>query len=398
MPKKISSVIYEINVDSPNKMSNYDAGSLVKAVGEDLKAYCGRPVQGFVVASSVADKIMVTARKAHTGGKLKHPIIRAGICGPELIFQVTDKDNAKYEEVGTLHKTYVQLRDKIEQEKPAIANLDPHDNDSTDSANKMGHAMGVNAKHDMDRMPFGKLTGTKSLMLIAHGSVKETDEGDFLYGKNFAGKDPAALVKMLTENPDERKRLSPLYAGTIYLNGCYTATPDKNWRYVEEVYKLLKAKGFTKLQVKGNIGAASVKDDGKMEVNTVEAELEQDRLERAFEQKLGVKMNTFDGLLNQKKNSLKEAQGKLGKLTSARASVWKTTFQATNDKVGFVNAPLVKKIDEEITRTLQPTINRLTTEIADWEKAAIELVDKVKRVPGFKVDDFVGQYGLQVHR
>ena len=398
MAKKISSVIYEINVDNPNKIANYDPGKLLKEVGEDLKTYCGKPVQGMVVATSVADKIIATAKKDLIAGKLKHPLIRAGVSGAELIFQVTDKDNAKYEQVGVLNKNYVKLRDDIKKEKPAIGNLEPKDKIAKDSADLMGQAKGAKVLHGEGKMNFGKITGSKSLMLIAHGSVQKDDEGDMLYGKNFGGKSAADLVKLLTENKDEAKRLSPDYSGVIYLNGCYTATPDKMGTYIETVWKLLKAKGYTKLKVKGNIGSASVNKDGSMSVSTPDAEEASEKLQAKFEKELGVKIKDFETTLDKKKKSLKEAEGKLVKLTSARANIWKTTFQKTDDKAGFKEAPLVKKIDAEITKTLQPAIKQLTTDIADWEKAAKKLVADIKKIPGYEVKDFVGQFGLEVYR
>lgn len=398
MAKKITTVIYEINVDNPNKIANYDAGRMLKEVGEDLKAYCGKPVQGVVVATSAADKIMATVKKDLIAGKLKHPIIRAGVSGAELIFQVTDKDNAKYEQVATLNKNYVKLRDEIKKEKPAIGNLEPGDDIARDSANKMGQAKGAKVIHGAGKMNFGKITGSKSLMLIAHGSVQKTDLGDTLYGKNFGGKSPADLVKLLTENPDEAKRLAPDYSGTIYLNGCYTSTPDKMGSYAESVWKLLKTKGYTKLKVKGNLGAASVNDNGKMSVTTPQAEEAAEKLQAKFEKDLGVKIKDFDKTLDQKKKALKDAEGKLTKLTAARANIWKTTFQKDNDAAGFKEAPLVKKIDAEITKTLQPAIKQLTTDIAEWEKAAKKLVADIKKLPGYEVEDFVGQYGLEIYR
>lgn len=396
MAKKISSVIYEINVDNPNKIANYDPGRLLKDVGEDLKSYCGRPVQGMVVATSAADKIVAKAKSDLIAGKLKHPILRAGVCGAELIFQVVDKDNSKYEQVAVLNKNYVKLRDEIKNEKAKIANLQPRDDVARDAADKLGRAKGVTPKHGSN-LPWGKITGSTPLVLIAHGSEEQTDKGT-VYGKQLAGKTPAQLVTLLTENPKDDRRLSPEYSGTIYLNGCYTATPDKMGTFAETFWKLLKAKGYTKLKVKGNIGAASATDKGSMLVMTPEAEKAAEKLKAKFEKELGVKFDKFQEKFNEKEKSLKDSQSKLKKLMDARTKIWNTTFKKTNDAAGFKEAPLVQKIDKEITDTLQPAIKQLTTDIADWEQAAKKLVIDIKKIPGYDVEDLVGQYGLDVYR
>lgn len=164
--------------------------------------------------------------------------------------------------------------------------------------------------------------------------------------------------------------------------------------YTKLVWELLKAKGIKNCKVKGNLGAAATLKSGDELVTTTEAQKAVDKLIAQFEKDLGVKVKDYDSTLEKKKKALKEAEVKLQKLDSARANIWKTTFQKANDTAGFKEAPLVKKIDKEITSSVQPEIKKLTTEIDTWEKALTKTIADVKKVPGYQVKNLVGQFGL----
>jgi hypothetical protein len=395
MPKKLSTVIYDIDCDNPSKIANYNVGKLIESVGADLKKYCGKPVQGVVLATSGADKIIAKAKSDLVAKKLVHAQIKAGMSGDDLVFQVTDAKSPKYEQVHVLRAGYKKLRDEIKAQTGRVANFDPKDAIATDAADKVAKGIGAKDVKKGSNLPYGKITGSSPLILVAHGSEEDDlSGGGKIYGRKFAGKTAAELVKILTENPEESKRLSPEYSGTLYLNGCYTATPNQMGSYIENVWKLLKAKGYTKLKVKGNLGAASANDNGSMNVTTPEAEKAVDKLIKKFESDLGIKVADFEKELEKRSKGLKDAETKLKKLTDARAKIWKTTFQKDNDKDGFINAPLVKQIDQEITKTLNPAIKKLSTEIDTFTKAADKLKADCKKVPGNQVDDLVAQYGL----
>jgi hypothetical protein len=397
VPKKLSSVIYEIDCDNPSKIANFDAGKLVTEIGDDLKKYCGRPVQGLVVKTSEASKIVAAAIKDLGAKKLVHAIVRAGISGDDLVFQVTDKSSSKYEKVTVLHAGYKQRRDEIKDQKGRVVNFDPKDATTKDATEKIEKALDTKAKKGTNQ-PYGKITGSGPLVIVAHGSVEKPVSGATVYGKNFAKKSATELVKILTENSDEDKRLSLEYSGTIYLDGCYTATPNEMGTYVGDVWKLLKGKGYSKLKVKGNIGAAGTTAKGSELVTTPEAEEAKEKLIAKFERTVGHKLEVFDAEVEKLKKALATAEAKLKKLTDARAKIWVATFKATNDKDGFIAAPLVKQIDKEIVSTLQPAIKKLKPEISSLEEAGKKLLIDIKKIPGYEVEDFVGQYGLEIYR
>lgn len=395
MAKTLSNILYEIDVDNPNKIANYNTGKLIEAVGDDLKKYCGKAVQGVVLSTSTADKAVAAAKKDMIAKKLVHPVLRAGLAGDDLYFQVIEKGSTKYEQLGLLRKGYKGLRDEIKSQKGKVANWDPTDAIATDAADKVAKGVGAKEVKQGTKLPYGKITGSTPLILVAHGSEEDDLSGSGkIYGRQFAGKTATELVKILTENKDETKRLSTEYSGTIYLNGCYTATPSAMGSFTENVWKLLKAKGYTKLKVKGNLGAASATDKGSMLVTTPEAEKAVDRLIAKFESDLGIKAKDFEKELEKREKGLKDAETKLKKLTDARAKIWNTTFKQDNDQAGFLAAPLVKQIDQEITKTLNPAIKKLTDEIDKFKKAADKLKDDCKKVPGNQVEDLVAQYGL----
>lgn len=78
-------------------------------------------------------------------------------------------------------------------------------------------------------------------------------------GKDFAGKSPKDLVALLVDNKDPKKRLSPSYAGTIDLDGCFTVQGGAMENDTKLVWELLKAKGIKNCKVKGNLGAAATR-------------------------------------------------------------------------------------------------------------------------------------------
>ncbi len=85
----------------------------------------------------------------------------------------------------------------------------------------MGKALGAKPTTETH----AKLAGvddTANIVLLAHGDEDKNSSGR-LYGKDFAGKSPKDLVKLLLDNPNEKKRLNTSYSGTIYLDGCFTA-------------------------------------------------------------------------------------------------------------------------------------------------------------------------------
>lgn len=393
MAKSIDSgtVVYEIKATNPNAIANYDAGKLVKSIGDDLIAFVGTPIQGLVVKATDATTIVKKVKEDLVAGKCATPWLRAGMSGKDMIFLVTDPKTAKYERSCVLVADYKGIREKQKKllTETKVYNLDKGDKVIDQASKDMRKALGVKP----DGKSLGEIDGSVNIILLAHGDEDKTSSGQ-IYGKDFAGKTPKELVAAMVDNKDPKKRLSPTYAGTIYLDGCFTAQGGAMANYTKQVWELLKAKGIKNCKVKGNLGAAATLKSGDELVTTTEAQETVDKLIARFEKALGVKAKDFGKELGKKEAALKDAQSKLKKLTDARANIWKTTFQKANDTAGFKEAPLVKKIDKEITDTLQPAIKKLTTDIDAWNKAVKKINDDIGKVPGFQVKNLVGQFGL----
>ena len=156
-------------------------------------------------------------------------------------------------------------------QKGAVVNLDPKDKVISDAAKVMEGKMGTKAveKKDVGKALEG-LTG--DIVLLAHGDEDKTSSGQ-IYGKDFAGKSADWIVKLLTKNPDPKKRLMADYKGTVYIDGCFTAQGGAMKNYAMQVWNGLKAAGIKNVQVKGNLGVAATQADGSEKVNpTIESE------------------------------------------------------------------------------------------------------------------------------
>jgi len=384
-------VVYDLKVTNPNAIANYDAGKLTKSIGDDLIKFVGRPIQGLVVKANDATALVKKVKEDLVASKCTQPWLRAGISGKDMIFLVTDPKNSKYARSCVLVADYKGIREKQKKllAQTEVLNLDKGDKVIDRAESDMRNALGAKPGNK----DLGAIDGNASIILLAHGDEDKTSSGQ-IYGKDFAGKTPKELVAMLVENKDPKKRLSPSYSGTIYLDGCFTAQGGAMQNYTKLVWEQLKAKGIKNCKVKGNLGAAATLDTGDELVTTTEAQKAVDKLIAKFEKDLGVKLKDYNSTLEQKKKALREAEVKLEKLNTARDNIWKTTFKKANDTAGFKDAPLVKKIDAEIKSSVQPVITKLTAEVDAWPKAMAKLVADAGKVPGFQVKNFVGQFGL----
>lgn len=360
MGKSISgSPVYEIKATNPNSIANFDSGKLVKAVGDDLIAFVGKPMQGLVVKANDAKTIVDKVKKDLVAKKVAQPWIRAGISGSDMIFLVTDlKSGAKYEQSCTLVAGYVPLREKLKKQSAMVTNLDKGDKVIDQAAKDMAKVNNTKAVEGKDAK-FGAIAGTTPIILLAHGDEDKTSSGQ-IYGKDFAGKTPQQLVALLTENPDPKKRLSPEYSGTIYLDGCFTAQGVAMQNYTKQVWDLLKAKGIKDVKVKGNLGAAATLKSGDELVTTTEAEEKANKL-------------------------LKQAQAAFDKIIEGidkqLETIWQTKYMKTNDEAGYHNDPQVKVLRKQAETKKTEIVNKLTAE--------------QKKIPGFQVKNLVGQFGLE---
>jgi hypothetical protein len=358
MGKSISGeAIYEIKVTNPNSIANFDAGKLTKAIGEDFNTFMGKPTQGLVVKASDAMKVIDKVKKDMVAKKVNQPWIRAGLSGSDVIFLVTDL-KGKYEQSCTLVPGYVELRKKLKEREGMVVNLQKGDGVIDRASDKMAKVQKTTAVEGKDA-EFGKITGSTPIVLVAHGRENKESPGKF-YGEKFARKSPQELVNMLTENTDPNKCLAKDYSGVIYLDGCFTAEQGGMNNYCATVWSLLKAKGYKNAKVKGNLGAAATTVEGDEIVSTTEA--------KAAVQKL-------------KDQADKDNEALWSQLSKPLIPIWTSKYKAKNDKAGFDKEPAVIKAraDYELARKAR-------------EK---KLEQDIAKVPGFKVKNFVGQFGLE---
>jgi hypothetical protein len=357
-PITTGTVLYEIKVTNPNLIANFDVGKLTKAVGDDLVRFNKKGVQGVVVKGADATKIVAQVKADLAGKKVKTPHLRAGVSGKDLIFQVIDTADAKYEKTCVLVADFVGLKERLKKEAGAVVNLDPGDRVIDQAAKDMAKKMGAKPV-TAPAANFG-ITGNTAIVLLAHGDEDKNSTGQ-LYGKDFAGKQPAEIVKLLLDNPDPKKRLSPDYAGTIYLDGCFTAQGSAMQNYTKQVWDLLKGRGLTKASVKGNLGLAATTKKGDEVITTTEADERDQKLRKQLDGERKLKL----AAINKKYNALYVAK-----------------YKAKNDIAGL------KKDPEAIK--LQAEANALQVEIDKKYKA------EAKKIPGLNVKNFVGQFGLEV--
>lgn len=358
MPKTITgSPMYELKVTNPNAISNYNGGHLVKAIGDDLVKFVGKPMQGLVVKEAGAAKIVDLVKKDLIAKKVKEPVLRAGISGSDILFVVSDLKNAKYEQSCVLVAGYVPLREKLKKQAATVVNLDPGDAVIDQAAkdmarnNRAGAVAGAGAN-------FGLISGTSPIILLAHGDEDKTSTGQ-IYGKDFAGKTPAQLVTLLVDNADPKRCLSRDYAGTIYLDGCFTAQGGAMQNYTKQVWEMLKTRGVKNVKVKGNLGLAATTDRGDEIITTSEAQARADRLLAGAKRAYSQATVTHE---------------------QQRGEIWQARFGRPADEAAFLADPEVKRIDEDAAKIS--------------ERVSAQLEKELKKIPGYQVPNLVGQFGL----
>lgn len=358
MPKQLTGKpIYELKIVNPNAIANYNGGNVVKAISEDLVAFVGKPMQGLVVKEAKAAKIVELVKADLLAKKVEQPVLRAGIVGKDIVFQVTDAKNAKYEQLDILVEGYVPLREKLKRQAAVVVNLDPGDRVIDAAARDMAANNNTRAT-TKSKVEYGKITGNAPIILLAHGNEDKTATGQ-IYGKDFAGRTPEQLVAMLVENPDPRRALSREYSGTIYLDGCFTAQGGAMENYTRQVWKLLKDRGLSKVSVKGNLGLAATTNRGDETITTSEAKAMAASLEASAQR-------AFD-------NATKRH-------SELRQKIWEEEFGAS-DTAGFLADDRVKRIIADADRISAAAQKKLT--------------DELEKIPGYRVPNLVGTFGLR---
>jgi hypothetical protein len=362
MGKSISGApLYELKVVNPNAIVNFSEPKLAEAAAKDFTTYVGRQVQGFMIKGTEAKALIEKVKKDMIAKKVEQPWIRAGVSGSDLLLLVTDLKSAKYEQSCVLFSGYIPMREKQKTQTAMVVNLDKGDDVIDEAATDMAKAKNTTAVEGKDAK-FAGISGSTPIILLAHGDEDKTSTGQ-IYGKDFAGKQPKELVAMLLDNKDEKKRLSKDYAGTIYLDGCFTAQGGAMKNYTMQVWDLLKGRGLKNVRVKGNLGAAATMESGDEVVTTTEAEEKADKLEAEADKAL---------------------EKILAPYKLKKDGIWAKKYQKKGDKTGYDNDPEVKKIKADMKLQRDQMAKRLETEL--------------KKIPGYEVENLVGQFGLELLR
>ncbi len=144
---------------------------------------------------------------------------------------------------------------------------------------------GEHVEHlDTGRKPLAALGKTEELTILAHGGSPLLSEVADTYG----GHSPTALAALLVANG-----LKTSYAGTIYLNGCNTATKSERKKsYAERFQAALFVTHKIAAAVRGNEGGSRVMENGQ----TGFRKQDRESLEQARE--LELELSKLQGLLH----------------------------------------------------------------------------------------------------
>jgi hypothetical protein len=286
-------------------------------IGNVLKAIAGKAGAGVPVKTDKAMKLVKDAEAKRKQGKCLNPIAQVGVVGKDLVFAIfADK---KYDESAVLVKNWEKvLTDSVLAGK--VVNLDPKDPIIAAASKILAKKHGTTAKTG-DEANLKKVDKAP-IVIVAHGGSAES-RGK-VYAKKFAEKSPKDLVKFLVKD----KKLPKAYAGTLYLDGCFTAAGKTDKNYAKKVHGLLVKVGFKYITVKGNLGAAATMDDGREAVIDAQEE--------------------------------KKAKGAVKSLQRAWDKIWNDSYAATNDVDGFFADPK--------TKALIPKIAKAKKKVEEMEK------------------------------
>jgi len=292
------------------QIGQFDSGKVVKAIG--AKAGPGVPVK--------LDKAMKAVKDADADrakGKALNGYVQVGVVGKDLILVVFGDKG--YEKKATLVSNWEKvLTNAVLAGK--VVNLDPNDPIIAKASQTLAkkHKTTATVAKDTALSKADK----EPIVIVAHGGSAES-RGK-VYAKSFADKSPKELVTFLVKT----KKLPKTYAGTIYLDGCFTAAGKTDKNYSKKVYDMLAKLGYKYLSVKGNLGAAVTKDDGSEAVLDAQEE--------------------------------KKAKDAIKKLQAAWDKIWQDSYAATNDVNGFF-------ADQKV-QALLPKINKAKAKIKEMEK------------------------------
>lgn len=373
MPAKLSPILYgsKKNID----FSKFNIGNVIKAITYDLEEFGEKGVQGVVIKSSDALKLV----KYHSASKkLKDPYIMAGVVKKDLVLVIHDKVDAKFEGMSVLVKNYVGLKDKLAKSNSAVVNMDRGDDTIDGASDAKGKKLKARVQEE-DEADFEGITG--NVLLCAHGTPK-TKPGRVI-GTHLAGKKPSQLCDLLTKNKDKKKNLSKDFSGKITLSGCFTASggPEKDKKddpYAKKVWSEMKKRGYKKLSVEGMPGPSWTADDNSQTDGH------------------GKRMKTGDEGVWAKSEEMLEAQEKkavklrkeIDSMTKKIVGAWK---KSDGDKSAFLSKSGVKKALNDL-KSKEKALDDLKVEIKSIKKD----MKKTGDVDGKDIKALIGTFGLRV--
>ncbi len=373
MPAKLSPILYgsKKNID----FSKFNIGNVIKAITYDLEEFGEKGVQGVVIKSSDALKLV----KYHSASKkLKDPYIMAGVVKKDLVLVIHDKVDGKFEGMSVLVKNYVGLKEKLAKSNSAVVNMDRGDDTIDEASDAKGKKLKARVQEE-DEADFGGITG--NVLLCAHGTPK-TKPGRVI-GTHLAGKKPSQLCDLLTKNKDKKKNLSKDFSGKITLSGCFTASggPEKDKKddpYAKKVWSEMKKRGYKKLSVEGMPGPSWTADDNSQTDGH------------------GKRMKTGDEGVWAKSEEMLEAQEKkavklrkeIDSMTKKIVGAWK---KSDGDKSAFLSKSGVKKALNDL-KSKEKALEDLKVEIKSIKKD----MKKTGDVDGKDIKALIGTFGLRV--
>jgi hypothetical protein len=391
MPKRLKPIIYgqkpTITADK------FNVGNVMKAITADLEAAGAKDPQGMVVKTSEAMKLVaqVTGKDAK---KWKSPYVMAGVAGNDLVLVVRDSENSKAEEAVTMVANYAALKEKLAKQSGTVVNLDPTDKIINKASGIMGKKYDTEVTTEVN-VDLNEKGDTAPIVILAHGADTQDSNGK-VYAKEFADKTPAEIVKFLVKD----KKLSTKYAGTLYLDGCFTAAGSTPQNFAKMVYDALVKAGYKYLKVKGNLGTAATTPEGREAVTDAQEEKaakdELEKIQAALEpsRKKKAKANEDLATVNKIAQVLKTKWDE----------VWVKSYQTKDDVDGFFKDPAVQALIPKIT-TIQAKVADARKALEDEKtvlrglktklkyKGAKQKVEDMETTYKYDIIDLVGTFG-----
>jgi hypothetical protein len=242
------------------------SGDLMKSVNAYFAKENLHDTQGVALPGlSKAVDLLKAAKKDAGTNELT---VKGGLDGKgDLIISVTGilPGPKPYEKFAIVRPGFAKVVEEMKTESHAVVNLQKGDGAVDKSAADLAKGFKTTAQTP-DAADFGGIT-TGNVVMTAHGTPGKVS--GILIGKELGSRTPEQIVQLLTAGTDKKKNLSKAFSGTVMLVGCYTASgtgavpPGYDYStFAGKVLQLLRAKGYSKCNVKGMPGEAVVSNDG----------------------------------------------------------------------------------------------------------------------------------------